>query len=248
MISCNELIDEVCQYLNVVGDGESTDGDLSQKALYELNRLIGNLNSEGYIASAQKWVDVPGGRTVYIKRLRDGEELPPNTVDMDPPEKVDGVSRKIGERFLPMTSLDLSQMSALNRRCLAETWNYGKTFESVPGPGEPGEKRIVGRLEMSGYSPEGFRVFYTEKLPTFRLEDTIYLSDLYNNLIFTGLKYAMVKREKLSEETKADAYTDFTEAKTLIKRNNVTQRMMQCGTLAGSYEDAYADGLAGNGF
>ena len=240
MIACNELIDEVCQYLNIVDDEESTDGTLSQKALFELNRLICNLNSEGFIASAQKYMDIPGGKVVYIKKLAEGEELPANTVDMDPPEKVEGVSRKIGGRFLPLTPMD--------RECLAETWNYGKSFETVEGPGEPGQQRIVGKLEFSGYAPEGYRMFYTEKLPKFKLEDTIYLSDLYNNLIFTGLKYAMAKREKLDDTTKADAYSDFIEAKTLIKRNNITQRMIQSGPLAGSYMDAYADGLAGNGF
>ena len=248
MIACNELIDEVCQYLNVVGDDESTDDNLSEKALYELNRLIGNLNSEGFIASSQKYVDIPGGKVVYIKKLAEGEELPANTVDMEPPEKVEGVSRKIGGRFLPLTPMDLGQMNALNRECLAETWNYGKSFETVEGPGEPGEQRIVGKLEFSGFAPEGYRMFYTEKLPKFKLSDTIYLSDLYNNLIFSGLKYAMAKRQKLDAETKADAYTDFIEAKTLIKRNNLPQRMIQSGPLAGSYMDAYADGIAGNGF
>ena len=89
MIAVNELIQKAYQAIGMTGLGEAA-GDYAEDnmpivACDELNRLIAKLNNEGYLAMAQKWVDAPCAKTIYFRKLVQGEEKP-NTVDMEPPQ------------------------------------------------------------------------------------------------------------------------------------------------------------------
>lgn len=243
MIAVNVLVQRVYKALNMTGQGESTDGDMAVVAVEELNRLITTLNSQGFISMSQKFLDVPACSSVIFKKFRPDETVPANAIDMEPPEKVDAVSRKMGVRFVPLDSLDEVQMSSRNPHAMATSWNYGRDFETVDGG-----MREVGLVRFDGRNPYGVRVFYSSKLPNYDISSTIYLSDLYTELLFTGLKYLLAAYYELSESKQNKCESEFNAAKTLIKRNNITQRMIQSGKIAGGYDDDYRDGLAGNGF
>lgn len=245
MISVNELIQDAYKALVLTGLGESTDGDMSAVGENELNRLISTLNSQGFLALAQKFHDLPSCNRVVFKKLEPGETATPDTVDMEPPEKVESVARKIGDRFAPLASCDLVQISARNRMSLSTSWNYSREFEPVEGTDK---YREVGVIRFDGRNPYGVRVFYNSKLPTYTQYDNIYLSDLYNELLFTGLKYRLACYYDLSDAKKADCENEFRAAKRLIKRNNVTQRMLQAGTVEGGYDDNFWNGMGGVGF
>lgn len=246
MISCNELIQRAYEALNMTGFGESTDGTMAKAACNELNSLISTLNSEGFIAHMQKFLDVNSARVITFRKLKDGESPKPNSIDMEPPEKIEGVSRKIGERFLPLHPCDSIQLYTKSPFSLPTSWNYGREFEQLPEEfATLGETmRETGVLTLDGKSIQPLRIWYNSKMPNYNLDDTIYLSDLYNELLLSGLKWRLANLHELSDSKKDECYTAFTKAQNLIKRNNITQRMMQSGRIGGSYNDPYYNGYS----
>ena len=247
MISVNKLVQEVYESLNMVGLGEAADDTLAVTGCNELNRLISDLNNEDYIAMTQKWVDATPQNKIVFKKLREGEEAEPYVIDMTPPEKIEGVARQVGNRWLPLMSSDIMQIANRSPVQLPTSWYYGREYEQVSE--ELGEEmREVGTVTLDGWSRSKLRVWYNSQLPKYTLKDTIYLSDIYNNLLFSGLKYRLAEYHELSDSKKASAYSDYLKASRMIKRNNITQRMLQTGPVCGSYNDSYQNGLAGAGW
>jgi len=254
MIAVNQLIQDAYESIGMTGLGEAVgtydstddygDGNMSVVACKELNRLITQLNNQGYIAMAQKFVDVPCAKVIHFRKLQAGEIRDDVTVDMEPPEKIEAVARKVGDRYIVLTNNNAVQMAGKNPFTIAMTWTYDTEIETVPSELE---QRVVGILTLDGDPRNSVRVWYNSKLPQYKLDDTIFLSDLYNELLMSGLCLRLAKYFELSEEKKADLNRDFTSAKTLIKRNNITQRMLQNSKLMGDYRDAYFNGLNGVG-
>lgn len=244
MIQVNTLIQQAHEDIGATGLEESTEGSESTVGLRKLNQLISELNSQGFISVSQNYIDVGPSTIYYFRQLTDEErETPePNVIDMVPPEKIDGVGRRVGERFIQLGSADIEQMSTKNWNTVATGWNYGRKIEEIPGS-DPVQSREYGILQLDGRCNQGARIFYSAKIPTYTLDDTVYLSDLYNSLLLSGLSYKLACFYHLDDQTKQDAYTDFTAAKNLIKRNNVTQRMLRTGKLGGSYSDQYHNAL-----
>ena len=246
MIAVNTLIQMCNEMLNVVSHEESLEGGLAEVSRDQLNLLISELNSQGYISLAQNYIDHGNTRVVYFKKLVEGETAEDNVIDMEPPESIDGVSRKVGMSYLPMPPIDLQQMAMKNPLTLARSWNYGRVFEPIPGDPD-GAQRAVGVLRLDGWCQQGMRIFLSEKLPTYDLDQIIYLPDLYNNLLIQGLCVKLCDWHKLFE-SKPTYETNFAAAKMMIKRANITQRMMQCGNVGRGYNDSYYDGMAGEGW
>lgn len=247
MIAVNQLIQDAYESLNMVGLGEAADSDQAVVGCKELNRLIADLNQHGFIAMTQKWVDVAPYNQIVFKKLREDEEAPDYVVDMDPPEKVEGVARKVGNRFVPLFSCDIQQIAQRSPVQIPTSWYYGRDFEEI-GTELGDEYREVGIIRLDGYSRSPVRVWYNSKIPTYTLDDTIYLSDIYNNLLFSGLKLRLAQFYELADSKKNDCYSEHLAAQRMIKRNNITQRMMQNGPVASSYQDSYNNGIAGSGF
>ena len=242
MIAVNELIDQAYTEVGMTGVGETTIGDLQKVGVNQLNRLITQLNGQGYLSMAQQWADAPAARIVYFRKLATGETPDSPTVDMEPPMKIDGVARKIGDHYIPLQASNHEQMAMKNTGTVAYSWTYDKFRED--GPGGP---RIVGRLTLDGNPLNSIRVWYLSKLPAYKLEDTVYFPDEYNELLLSGLTVMLADFHELSAEKKESCNTAFTTAKNLIKRANITQRMLRCGTVGSSYRDAYTNGLYGVG-
>lgn len=247
MIAVNELIQEAYEALNMVGSGEAADDTYSVTGCRELNRLIADLNSQGFLAMTQHWVDASPNSQFVFKKLEEGEEAPSNVINMLPPEKIEGVARSVGNRFVPLMSCDIMQMAQRNPMQIPTSWYYGREFERI-GDELGHEMREVGIVRLDGYSRTPVRIWYNSQIQKYTLYDTIYLSDIYNNLLFSGLKYRLACFHELSDSKKAECYAEHTSAQRLIKRNNITQRMLQCGPIAGSYQDSYNNGMAGYGF
>lgn len=245
MIALNSLIDQAYSSLVMVGLGETPSGDMQEAAKDELNRLISILNSQGFIAMNHKWADMPGRRILYFKKLVEGE-TDPNVIDMEPPSTVVGVARRIGNRYIPLVNSNQLQMAAINPSSTAARWTYGTDTEPVPDGS--GEMRNVGIVTLDGDPRGQVRIWYNLDIPKYDLDDIIYLPELYNELLLSGLCYRLACRFNLSPEKKADCEADFRTAKNLIKRNSASQRMFQSSTIAGDFRQTYQDGLAGNGF
>lgn len=244
MIAVNKLVQDVYKALGITGQGESTDGTAATVGCEELNRMVSGLNSDGFIVLSQKSIEVGPHSSYVFKKLREGEEAAPNVIDMEPPEAIRGVMRRLGVRYVPLKPGDIQQMQMKNRMTLPYTWNYGRDIELFGGGfGEDGG-REVGHLVLDGRPHDNVKIFYDMKIPNYTLDDTIYLSDLYNELLFTGLKYRLACYYELSEQKKADCYTEFSAASSRIKRNSITNRMLQEEPTGGSYQDAYYNAFA----
>lgn len=246
MLQVNKMIHDVHEALGITGIGEQTPGEYTSIGLRELNQLISTLNSQGYLSLAQAFHQVgPGGLFIY-KKLVAGEQKPDNVIDMVPPEHIEAVTRTVGTRQLPLNSIDTIQLASHNPRSIATSWNYSRTFEPIPDDPD-GHQREVGVVQLDGFIPHGGRIYFSAKLPTYDLDDTIYLSDLYDELLISGLKFRLADFHDLDDK-KEKAETEFRAAKRIIKRNNITQRMLQTAPVMGSYEDSYFDGMAGVGW
>jgi len=254
MIAVNQLIQDAYESIGMTGLGEAVgtyesaddygDGNMPVVACKELNRLITQLNNQGYIAMAQEWVDVPCASDIYFRKLQAGEIRTDVTVNMEAPQKVESVARRIGDRFIVLNNSNHVQMAQKNPYTIALSWTYDTQVEDVPSGLE---QRVVGHLHLDGDPRNQVRVWYNSKLPTYNLNDTIYLSDLYNEVLMSGLCLRLANYFELSPEKKADCNTDFIAAKSLIKRNNITQRMLQTNRLGTDWRDSYFNGLNGEG-
>ena len=253
MVSVNQLIQDAYQAIGMTGLGEAAgdyaEDDMPVVACKELNRLISNLNSEGFLAMSQKWVDAPAAKYIQFRKLVQDEEPYKNSVDMEPPQVIVSVARKVGDRFVLLRNSNVIQQSQRNPFSTAMTWTYNTETETVPNASDHGNiTRLVGTLSLDGEPRNTVRVWYNSKLPTYKLDDTIYLSDLYNELLLSGLTYRLACYFELSEQKKDDCYSDFLSAQTLIKRNNVTQRMQQCADVGSDWRDEFYNGMNGVGF
>ena len=256
MIAVNQLIQDAYESIGMTGLGEAVgtydstddygDGNMSVVACKELNRLITQLNQQGFLAMSQQWVDVPCSSVIEFKKLQDGETAGSNVVDMNPPDKIESVARQVGDRFIILNNSNHVPMSQKNPYTIALSWTYDVKLETTPDDHVP-NNRVVGVLTLDGDPRNTVRVWYNAKMPTYKLNDTIYLSDLYNELLMSGLCLRLANYFELSEEKKASLNRDFIAAKTLIKRNNITQRMLQTSRLMGDYRDPYFNGLNGVG-
>lgn len=241
MISVNKLIKDAYD-ATMPGMYDSTDGTMEVVGVNELNRLISQLNSQGFIAMSMDWVDAPNARTIYFRKLAEGEALGQDTVDMLPPTGIDAVARRVGDRYVTLQSSNHVQMSWKNPETTATHWTYDVKVEQTST-----SFRNVGVLTLDGNPRNYVRVWFMSQLPTYKLDDTIYLSDLYNELLMSGLCVRLADYYELSPEKKASLDKDFKTAKNLIKRTNINQRMLQTVKTIGDYNDPYYNGLAGAG-
>lgn len=246
MIAVNTLIQRAYESIGMTGLGEAAgdyaDDNMPVVALNELNRLISRLNAEGFISMTQKWVDCPARKTLRFYKS-DGEPAP-DQVSMEPPQKVDSVGRKLGDRFVILNNGNDVQMATRNHFSTATSWTYGIEPEPVEGTDQ---QRLVGVLRLDGEPRGSVRAWYSATLPTYKLDETIYLPDLYNELLMSGLCYRLACYFELSPEKKQDLYTDFRAAQGLIKRNNATQRMLQNTQVGTDWRDSYFNGVNGAG-
>jgi hypothetical protein len=97
-MTVNELIQTAAEDLSQVGDGETLDGETA--ASYEglLNRAITMLNQDGYMSVTVKEYDVNAAGSVIFRKLEENETLPAHCIDVNPPDSVQGVARKVGIR------------------------------------------------------------------------------------------------------------------------------------------------------
>lgn len=242
MYAVNTLVNDAYEAIGMTNIGDDTDGTMSKIGERELNRAITTLNGQGFLAMSQKWADAGTDRVIRIHRLAEGED-PAGTIDMEPPDKVEAVGRKIGNRFIQLRPSNHIQMAGKNPMTMATMYTYDTEIEEGPeGP------RTVGIITLDGNPHGQVRFWYNAKIPKYTLADTIYLSDLYNELLLSALCVNLAEFYELSPEKKAKCQTDLTTAKNLIKNPTAQQRMGQSGPVGTSWADNYVNGLNGFGF
>ena len=244
MLAVNTLIQEACEDLSRVGDGETVSPDLAASCEGLLNRAITSLNSDSYISLTVTVKDAVSAGDLRIRKLEEGEALPPNSLDMEPPDSIQGVGRKVGMRYIMLTPSNPQTMDRILTYSLPTQWSYGVETETAPS----GEERRVGILKLNGSYPTDLRVYMNSALPYYRLGDMIYLSNLYHDLILYALEERMVAKYKLYSY-KAQVKEDLTAAMDAIDTYTANNRPMRTDDmLVDTYTLPAQDLLAGNGF
>lgn len=242
MLSVNQLITEACEDLSRVGDGETVPPDLAASCEGLLNRAITSLNSDSYISLTVNTADLVANGEIVFRKLEEGEALPANTIDMDPPDSVTGVSRKIGNRYVPLTPSNPQALDRSITYSLPTQWFYGVEFETAPS----GTQRRVGRVSMNGSTPVDLRVYLNSQLPKYRLGDMIYLSELYHDLILYALEERMVAKYKLYSYSE-QVERDLAGAMRAIDNSHAENRPVVNEGLVDPFTSPAADLLAGYG-
>ena len=244
MISVNELIQHACEDLSQVGDGEAVSGELAASCEGLLNRAIAGLNADSYISLTVKTHDVLSAGDVVFRKLEEGETAPSNTIDQEPPDNVQGVSRKVGIRYVRLTGSNPESMDRALTYALPTLWCYGVETETAPS----GNTRRIGRVRLNGSSPVEMRIYENSAMPHYRLGDTIYLSQLYFNLILYSLEKRMVAKYKLYSY-KQQVLEDLAEAMKAIDTNTAQNRpLTNDAMVCEGYTRPAEDLLGGLGF
>lgn len=240
MLSVNKLIEEAYDDL---GFGTEIDGEQQAVGVRLLNNAIAGLNSDNYISLTVKTIDVVGAGDIVFKKLEEGEEHGSNVIDAEPPDSVQGVSRKVGIRYARLVPSNVESMDRSFTYSLPTQWCYGVEFEKAPS----GNQRRVGRIRLNGTYPCELRVYENMTLPDYQLGEFIYLSPLYRSLILYALEQKMVNRFKLySYGDKVDL--ELTKAMKAIDTNTAQNRPMLNDELMGLYTTPANDLLEGAGF
>lgn len=242
MLAVNSLIQEALELTSMVGDGEAAEGTLAASALALLNRTVARLNNDNYFSSTIEYRDVHAAGEIVFRKLEEGEPLEAGVVDIEPPESIDGVSRKLGIRWIELLGSNPRDQMARKSYSLADTYSYGLADEEAPS----GERRMIGRLLLNGTAPSMFRVFLNRRLPVYELTDIMAISPLYHDALLYSLAVAICEKYKLYDY-KPEMERQKAAALAVIDRNTLNNRFMNEGYSAGSYMDAYYDGMGGNG-
>jgi len=242
-MTVNELIQSACEDVNLVSDGDAVPGDIASSAEGLLNRAVAMLNQDSYLSCTVKEYDRVSSGSVVFRKLEEGEEQQPNCIDSEPPDSVQGVSRRVGIRWLRLTPASPQDLAASNTFSLPQLYSYSLDTETAPS----GNKRVVGVLKLNGSNPVEMKLFVNSRLPQYRLGDTIYLSDLYHDLILYALEVRLCKKYKLYSYLD-QAEKDLNDAKDSIDRNTLVNRpMTNIDNGANGYMDDYYNGLGGVG-
>lgn len=244
MLSTNLIIQEACEDLSRVGDGETVSPDLAASCEGLLNRAITTLNSDGFISLTVNTYDTVAAGSVTIKKLEEDEANDGHTIDMEPPDSVQGVARKVGIRYVRLTGSNRQTMDRVLTYGMPTQWSYGVSFETAPS----GETRRVGTLNLNGEYPVELRIYENSSLPRYKLGDMIYLSPLYHDLLLYQLELLMVHKYKLySYEERVQHNLD--GAMAAIDTINANNRQMRNDDqLLDSCTKPAEDLLAGVGF
>ena len=243
MLSVNSLCQEAAEECSMVGVGEALEGTYAAVFLDLLNHVLAKLNNDNYFSSCQETIKVSGGGHVYFKQLVEGEEPEVTVVNMEPPECINGVSRRVGIRYLQLEPSEPQDMATMNNMALPTFYTYQTNYEVGPD----GKDRLVGDLWLNGSAQCDLMIFVNRRFPTYKLTDKIPVSPIYHDAIMYSLAYAACIRFKL-DDYKADIRDEKNAALAIIDRNTMNTRVMNNGVrFATSYDQPYYDGMAGNG-
>lgn len=247
MLAVNSIIQEALELTSMVGDGESADGTLAASVLGLLNRVIARLNNDNYFSSTQDYADIGASGKIYFKKLEEGENFESSDgsacVNMEPPESIAGVSRKLGIRWNQLLPSNPRDQMAMTSWSLPTTYSYGFKFEKAPS----GNDRMVGEVILNGKAYSQIRVFMNHRLPKYSITDNMAISPLYHDAILYSLAVAICEKYKL-KDYQPDMERQKDAALAVIDVNTLNNRALNSGLVnQASYMDSYFNGLGGNG-
>lgn len=239
----NPLLQECHEDLTLVSLGDPISGALAAAGETCLNRAIRDLNRDGYVSLTKQVYDIVAAGSITFRKLEEGEIVPPNTINMEPPDGIEAVGRKIGIRYVRLRPSSRTLLDRTMTGSFPTQWCYEEDIETTPS----GATRRIGIVRTNGNGPADLRIYVNGQLPTYHLGDTIHLSSLYYSLIECATEMKLVDFHKLkSYEERVQRDLDGAMAAIDRRHLNNAENMGPEGLC--ELTDPYEDVIYGRGF
>ena len=287
MITVNALINQAFQRCSLVGDSQAATGSQAMNALFDLQSLIAELNSQNLILSDVETADVVSNGIIRImEELPEGweevAELPaasnqfvgkvrkcgnkvygcsvipgtnefqwaerpdikwPNLIIRPLPDRITALTRKLGERYVPIYPAEKQVLDASTKRSLptfymCETQLEKHKVENIEYNYE------VFIIETDSIQTINYRLTYLKTIPQYKLNDRLYFSEKVLSVIEDGLCSKLCLRYKLTD-IKQLFDEEYANGLRLLKRINQTNRPITYSFVeGGSYLDSFYNGYS----
>ena len=192
----------------------------------------------------------PSGRVKYkysTKGLCIGmRKAWPHLIISELPDRVEGIGRKIGERFVQLKPAEKTFIDSYTKQGLSKF--YAVNTESVITDAENNYYMNVLKINFDSMTPSTYRITYLQNIKDIKLTDTLFLNKKYESLLEDGLCAKLCLRYKLLD-VKPVFDEEYQNGVRLIKRINKANRPMNYSDLTGdSWYDNYANGHSGFGW
>lgn len=232
IITVNDLIQDVLQETNVVGDGAKANGNQVKRALWDFNKALSELNNNEYLLYNVHQYDVSG------KVIKIGPSEDYDIFVAEAPMTLRSVSRKIGERYVPLT--------IVTKEALDTSTYYGAhpTAYAIDTEYDSERDCMVTIVRLNGNNIQGIRITFLGEIPEYKINDSINLPRTYIDLIEDALAVRTCRRYKLEC---LPMYKDSLDKKCedIERINNSNRPITLEGAIAGSFTDDYYDGISG---
>lgn len=175
------------------------------------------------------------------------EEIPnfnlwPDLIIYPLPDRVQGLARKIGERFVQLLPAERQLLDSHTKRGLPTFYTAETQLEHFSTQGKEYDYEVF-IIHTDSVLSCHYRLTYLKKIPEYELNDKLYFSERLISIIEDGvcaklcLRYKLIDIKPIFEE-------EFANAVRLLKRSNNGNRPMTYQEGGGSYLDSYYDGFS----
>ena len=189
-ITVNELIQNCAQRVNIVGNGQSADGQIVRKAIEDLNTAVDELNLDEYLSFNYKNFDVEAAIVDNEPIIRIGDSDGYEIRLDDAPLTIKGVARKVGVQWVPLTVVNRAALDNHRSLGLPQCYNVDSHFDKSAGC-------VCTVIALNGSGRIPIRVTLLETMPEYKVNDEINLPKTYISLIMAALCVKTCARYKL---------------------------------------------------
>ena len=167
----------------------------------------------------------------------------PNLIIRPLPDRITALTRKLGERYVPIYPAEKQVLDASTKRSLptfytCETQLEGHKVENIDYNYE------VFIIETDSIQTVNYRLTYLKTIPQYKLNDRLYFSEKVLSVIEDGLCSKLCLRYKLTE-IKQLFDEEYANGLRLLKRINQANRPMTYNFVeGGSYLDSFYNGYS----
>lgn len=149
------------------------------------------------------------------------------------PNRVIGVGRKIGDRFIQLASANRTLIDSMTRRSLASMYTADTDLVTLKTPFSQFNFELF-TIYLDSIVASTYRITYLKQLPQYKLNDKLYFNEHLLSIIEDGLCAKLCIRYKLFDQ-KQYFDDEYNNALRLLKRANYHNRP---ATYQSSYDDS----------
>lgn len=159
------------------------------------------------------------------------------------PDRVTALTRKLGERYVPLYPAEKQVLDSKTKRNLPSFYMCETQLETVRVENIDYNYEVF-IIETDSIQPLRYRITYLKSIPQYKLNDRLYFSEKVLSIIEDGLCAKLCLRYKLLD-VKQFFDEEYANGLRLLKRINQANRPMTYSFIeGGSYLDSYYNGFA----